>query len=142
MKIDASSYPEMRAWFALVTPRIFPNLPADIDPVAVLERTEAISMARARKGLSLAIGDIIELTSRWSVSEMASIDAELTDAGLPTLSTIRLRFSKAVGSIIRRGRIQNEAEYYLVRNAADVDAERRELLFGLLDTWEASLTDP
>ena len=99
-------------------------------------------MARARKGLSLAIGDIIELTSRWSVSEMASIDAELTDAGLPTLSTIRLRFSKAVGSIIRRGRIRNEAEYYLVRNAADVDAERRELLFGLLDTWEASLTDP
>lgn len=138
MQIASSTYPAMRAWFAHVAPRLFPNVSVEADPVLALDRIEAISMANARKGLSMAIGDIVEMTDNWPNGEIASLDAELTTASLPTLSAIRIQFSKSIRSIVRRGSIKNDEEYYLIRNAAEMDPERGEELFGLLEKWEGS----
>lgn len=86
----------------------------------------------------MAIGDIVEMTDNWPNGEIASLDAELTTASLPTLSAIRIQFSKSIRSIVRRGSIKNDEEYYLIRNAAEMDPERGEELFGLLEKWEGS----
>ena len=86
----------------------------------------------------MAIGDIVEMTDHWPNCEIASLDAELTAASLPTLSAIRVQFSKSIRTIVRRGSIRNDEEYYLIRNAAEIDPERSKVLFGLLEKWEAS----
>lgn len=86
----------------------------------------------------MAIGDIVEMTDHWSSSAIASLDTELGAAGLPTLSAIRVQFSKAIRAIIRRGRIRSEGEYYLIRNAAEIDPERSEMLLCLLEKWEGA----
>ncbi|MGN6289188.1 MAG: hypothetical protein ACTHNA_08015 [Sphingopyxis terrae] len=141
MKISADSYPTMRAWLATVAPYLFPDVPADADPVRALDRIAETSMSNARRGLSMAIGDIVEMTDSWPSREIMSLDAELATIGLPTLSAMRAQCSKAVRAILRRGRIKNEAEYYLIRNAVDIDPERSKALFDLLATWDHPETD-
>lgn len=141
MKISADSYPTMRAWLATVAPYLFPDVSADADPVRALDRIAETSMPNARRGLSMAIGDIVDMTDSWPNREIMSLDAELATIGLPTLSAMRAQCSKAVRAILRRGRIKSEAEYYLIRNAADIDPERSKALFDLLATWDHPETD-
>lgn len=140
MKIDAKDYPAMRAWFAVVAPRIFPDVPADADPILALDRIEAVSMANARKGLSMAIGDVVEMTDHWNPDEIEMLNKELIAAGLHSFAMIRARFSKAIAGIVRRGRIKSESEYYLLRNAAELDPGRAQAFFGLTEKWEDEIT--
>ncbi len=67
----------------------------------------------------MAINDCIEMAARWPAEKIAAVDAELRANGLITLSTIRRRFSKRLHSILKRGRIRTEVEYYLVRGAIE-----------------------
>ncbi len=141
MRIAASDYERMRAWFALVVPRVFPLelLKPETDPVVALDVIATRSMAKARQGLAVAIGDLVEMASGVDESSIAALDVELSAAGLPAFAEARALFSKGVQRVMRRGRIEDEDEHYAVRNAAEMPGADLEKLRALLGEYEVRL---
>ena len=142
MKVDADNYEQLRAWFVRVVPEI---LPADLvtpqsDPVNCLDQLAAHSATKARAGLAMALGDIIEATSGWPAAQVAEIDGRLEREGLPTLTQMRVRFSTALQRVIKRGSIRGHAEYYAVRNAAELTKDHESPLWKLISAYEARVT--
>lgn len=112
----------------------------EADPVAMLDALAATAPAKARQGLAMAIGDLVEMTSDWPRERIAALDAGLAGDALPTLGEMRARFSNAVQRPRRRGRIKDEVEYHAVRNAAEMAGEEAEAHWRLLADYEASTT--
>src|SRR5689334_13405588 len=109
MKIDARNYEQMKAWFAHLVPKtIAPELlTPENHPVACLEQIESRWPAKARNGLAMAIGDTIEMTEGWPLKQVAETDRLLANDGLPTLTEMRVRFSKVIRRVLNRGSIKN-----------------------------------
>jgi hypothetical protein len=141
MAVSATEYETLRAWSAKFLEQIWPlpaGLSADSHPIAVLDAMAQKAPARARQGLGMMIGDLIEDTGRLPASEVKRIDAEFANAGLPTLSEMRLRFMRQVTRILKRGSIRNDEDYYLIRNAVEgLAANEQERLWELLADYES-----
>lgn len=139
MRIEPDDYERMRRWLGFMAPRVFPPelLTAETDPLAALDRIAAGSAAQARRGLGMAIGDIVEFTGGWSAGEVSKIDDMLSHAELSTLTAVRSRFSKVIQRVLRRGRIRNEDEFHAVRNAAEQPGADAPALWPLLAAYEA-----
>jgi hypothetical protein len=138
MRIDPSEYARLRTWLSHMVQKVFPPemLTAESHPIAVLDRISATRPAKARGGLGMAIGDIVEFTSGWSVSQVTECDQELSQSDLPTLSEMRARFSKLLQGVVRRGRIRNDDEFYAVCNAVEQQGVDIASLRTLLETYE------
>jgi hypothetical protein len=135
MLVRAENYEQLRLWLRSMVALTMPDIEAgsEIDPVRVLD---GFPKAKAREGLTLAIGDIVEMTNGWSPSRIALIDRQLFEEGLPSLSEIQVVFSKTVTRVVRRGVIKSDAEYYLVRNAAELPSEHQPILLSLIEAYE------
>lgn len=140
MKIGAEEYEQMRAWFAYIVPRVFPSelLNAPTHPVTILDQTAATSPAKARTGLAMAISDIVEMTADWPLDRVRGIDDDLVREKLPSLTALRVRFSKAVSRAVSRGSIKGDVEYHAVRNAAELAQEGTAPLWRLISDYEKS----
>lgn len=138
MQIELSEYERLRSWFSYMTPKVFPPalLTADTDPVAVLDQMAAKTPAKARIGLGMAIGDMVEFTSDWPASEVTTCNRELSQMGLPTLSEVQARFSKLVQRVVRRGRIKSDEEFYALRNAVEQQGPSTEGILRMLGEYE------
>ena len=139
MEIEPSEYERLRSWLGYMFPKLFPqDRPSpDTDPVAVLDRLAAGSPAKARSGLNMAIGDIIEFTAGWSAADVSSCDQELSRMGLPTLSEMQARFSRLVQRVVHRGWIRSDEEFYAIRNAVEWAGAGASTLSQLLDASES-----
>jgi hypothetical protein len=138
MRIDAQNYEQMKAWFAyLVAETIPPELiTPETHPVACLEQIESRWPGKARSGLAMAIGDTIEMTEGWPLERVAETDRLLANDGLPTLTEMRVHFSKVIRRVLNRGSIKNEVEYYALRNAAELAHDGGKKLWSLLSAYE------
>jgi hypothetical protein len=138
MQIEPTEYERLRSWLHYMVPKVFPAelLNAETDPVVVLDRMASKSPGRARQGLRMAIGDVVEITGGWSAAELEHCDSELSGKGLPTLTDVRACFSKAVRRVVRRGRIRSEEEFYALRNAVDQQGINADALAPLLEAYE------
>jgi hypothetical protein len=102
----------LRAWFdrlpfqELLTP--------EVHPAAILDKLELDSPTRARDGLSMAINDVMESAVDLTAEEISAIDTEFRSRGILTLSEVRLRYGRHYRAIVKRGRIRDEEEYYLI----------------------------
>lgn len=92
---------------------------SDINPLVVLQGIEERSLSNARKGLRMAVNDMVEMCERQPQDYVARLDQKLVANDAMTLTEARARFSKSLNSVLRRGQIVDEVEYYLVRNAVD-----------------------
>jgi len=139
MRIDPSEYARLRSWFSHMVPKVFPSdlLTPDTHPIAVLDRMAVKIPAKARSGLGMAIGDVVEFTSNWPASDVTACDRELSQLSLPTLSEVRARFSKLVQRIVRRGQIKSDEEFYALRNAVEQQGADSAGLWPLLEAYEA-----
>jgi hypothetical protein len=140
MKITADNYDQMRQWFAVVIEVEMRgiNVSADHHPITVLDAMASRAPARARQGLGMAIGDMIEAAEGWQVGTVAEVDRKLGNLGLPTLSAMRFEFEGRIRAIVKRGRIRNDAEYYLARNAAEMADMPEDEIWKLLGAYEAT----
>ncbi|MGN6122220.1 MAG: hypothetical protein ACTHOJ_04610 [Sphingomonas oligoaromativorans] len=143
MKITADEYEQFRRWLAIISPIVFAGMHSlpEASPIVVLDHIAMKSPARARQGLEMAIGDIIEATNRWDSGRLAEIEANLAGAGLPTFHEVRLRFSRGVQAILKRGRIANEREYHTVRNAVEGLEPNEDQMWAMLSAYEATVVD-
>ena len=139
MRIDPSEYARLRSWFSHMVPKVFPSdlLNPDTHPIAVLDRMAVKTPAKARSGLGMAIGDVVEFTSDWPASDVTACNHELSQSGLPTLSEVRARFSKLVQRVVRRGHIKSDDEFYALRNAVEQQGADSASLWPLLEAYEA-----
>lgn len=129
MQISAADYPALKAFFVWAMAQLrapMPGLPPEHHPVAVLEDFERRSMAMARKGLALAIGDLVDDLSDLTAEQVTRIDEALSSAGIITLTEVRARFWSKIRSIRKRGSVRNEAEYYALRNVVEALPEREQ----------------
>ncbi len=121
-----------------------PGMPPEIHPLYVLEATEKTSPSNAKRGVQMAVNDIIEMTSKWKLERVLEADAKFATAGGCTLSEVRLEYSKTFFKILERGLIRSETEYYLVKGIRDgnnfqAKETKGAQIEGLLATFEANL---
>jgi len=97
------------------------NLPPPSEsPSDFFERIEKISLPKAKRGLQMAINDIVEIIScEWDPLQISEADKRFAAAGLSTLSEMRLRYSKKYSKIFKSGVINNEIEYYIIKGVID-----------------------
>ena len=142
MRIEPAEYERMRSWLAYMVPIVFSSdlLSPDTDPAAVLDRLASKSLAKARTGLAIAVGDIVEFASVWPAADVEKCNRELSEKGLPTLTEVQARFSKMVQRVVRRGRIKSDEEFYTLRNAVEQPGADTATLWSLLDAYETRRT--
>ena len=141
--VRAEDYEDLKgflAWFNQHLLAVPDGLPADQHPIAVLSHLEAQSMSIARKGLRMAIGDLIEDTADLSAAQVRTIDEALAARALPSLTSVRLQFWSKIHGIVRRGEVRNETEYYALRTVVEtMPGEERENGWRLLAAFENNL---
>ena len=79
------------AWFGLFPS---PGLLSEHHPVAILEKLEKSSPARARLSLVTVIKDILEWASGFKASEIEAIDRDFSARGIITVSELLTRYSR------------------------------------------------
>jgi hypothetical protein len=143
VKVTSENYEELKRtvlWLfqQLISDRM-PSLDPASHPRVTIECLERQSMAAARKGVGLAIGDLIELSEGAPADVVGEWDRALQAQDLPTLSSIRAQFGHRTRSIMKRGRIRNENEYFALRNIADsLPGAEREAAWSMLDAFMMS----
>lgn len=120
MSVDAV-YDREKAFFSYITKEILPltGMPEEDRPIAVLERFEKLGSSVARKSLTQGIHDCLAMTATMGPEKVRALDQKLLDLGIATLSEIRYKYWKKLKSIIKRGLIKNESEYYAILCAKD-----------------------
>ena len=140
MQINAADYPSLKAFFAWAFEHLMPSasgIPPEAHPMAVLEGFEVRSIAIARKGLAMAIGDIIELTESLSPARVTAVDSALRAEGIITLTDVRARFWTRVRRIMERGALRGETDYYALRNVVEtLSGDEQTVGWGLLAAYE------
>ncbi|MBL6616954.1 MAG: hypothetical protein ISP49_03950 [Reyranella sp.] len=108
--------------------------------MASLEVLEKKNIKAASNGLLQAINDCVEMSFHLNPEIVAKLDEQLRDQGIVTLSELPRRYSKKYASIVKRGRIKNDTEYYLIQNVqgdpTTKTPEERALLERLVTDYE------
>ncbi len=113
-------YHALKAFWRFLTERWFSHIPiaTESSPAKLLEQLELSSPSKATAGLRMAVNDLIEMSSHMAPAEVTALDSELAEAGLLTLTQVRGRYSKRLQSVLKRGTVRTEVEYYLLRGVA------------------------
>jgi hypothetical protein len=116
----STEYIELKTFLLAFFERFMPNnLPQESQPLlalaASLEAMEQTAPTRAFAGLRMAVNDCIEMSSHWPAQKVSALDSELMSLHIVTLSQVRHRYSAKYASLLKRGRIKNEVEYYLLQ---------------------------
>jgi hypothetical protein len=112
-------YAELRRFVETWGERLAPEgLPPELRPAQVIAAFEQ----RSRRplplsGLRQALGDILEDALEFAPDQIVRADAVLREAGAPTLTQMLLRRAGIFRAIVRRGRLRNDTEFYLVTAA-------------------------
>jgi hypothetical protein len=91
--------------------------------------------------LRQAVNDTVEDLSGQPLEYVQRLDAALHTAGIVTFSEVRRRYASSYKRILKRSKIKNETEYYLIAGVlADSSAlasdEERTLLSQLVAQYE------
>lgn len=96
-----------------------PQDPAEVHPLATCASIEKASLANAKRGLLMATNDFVEATSDWTPEQVAEADLRLAACNTYSLTEVRRRYSHKYLQILKRGKIRNSEEYYLIKGVAD-----------------------
>lgn len=100
---------------------------------ALAQIAAKVGRSKALVGLRQAIGDCVESAHENGPEWIRQFDAECAALGIVTLSQLSVRYRAKYKAILKRGRIRNETEYYLITGVASdltvpiPDEERVEL---------------
>jgi hypothetical protein len=109
-------YAELRGYLNFFATHVWGIDPASpIHPTNVGDAAvDLIGRSKALEGLRQAVNDTMEVLRHQPLAYIQKLDAALSDAKLLTSSEVRRRYASAYGRLLKRGRISNETEYYLV----------------------------
>jgi len=109
-------YAELHAYLHFYSTHVSGIDPADpIHPSNVGKRIVAeYGRSKALDGLKQAVNDTVEELSHQPPDYIQRLDAGLREHGAITFSEIRRRYASSYKRILKRGKIKNETEYYLI----------------------------
>ncbi|RUR70982.1 hypothetical protein EJP67_28405 [Variovorax guangxiensis] len=121
--LSTEDYEQLKKFFVcyvdLFVPPTHRSDEPEHQPLVFLGNLEKTSLSNAKKGLQMAVNDVVEMSSDWTPKQLAEADAKFAEVGSLTLSEVRRRYSKKYLQILKRGTIRSEAEYYLVKGIVD-----------------------
>lgn len=130
-------------WLLHVSPPGYLDAADPIHPVNVLAGFERrLPFSQVLSGLKQSVNDCLEEAEDWSPGQIRQADESLMAAGAPSLSELLTTRSKQFRQILRRGKIRNDTEFYLVSAAlADTvmarPAQELEQLGAMLVAYES-----
>jgi len=142
-------FEELRAFVCFYSTHIWKIDPAsEIHPANTGKQiVEKVGRSRALEGWRQAANDILEETSYLSSTALAELDRILRSQGVLSISELRYRQSASFRRILKRGRIRDETEYYLINGivvdmANGIPDEERDVLQRLMDAFEKTVSPP
>jgi hypothetical protein len=110
-------YQQLFAFVAFCATHVMGIDPADINhPKNTGERiVQDFGKSKALEGMRQATNDIVEMLSDKQSAYIAELDATLLNAKVITASEVRRRYAASYRRIVKRGKVQNDTEYYLVK---------------------------
>ena len=143
MKVTADNYESLKGFFGWMVNNVM-TLPVGLapegHPMVQIKMFEEKSAAIARQSLRIGIGDTLELTMDWGAEKIRAADEALAALHFPTLTTVRLEFSRKIRGIMSRGRVRSEAEYYALRNVVEgMGDEERAKAWDILGAYETEV---
>ncbi len=105
-------YTELKSFLRFFSERFLDQRVAAANerPLAVLERQEQESPARAASGLRMAVNNCMEISSPWPLSQIVALDKEMQAKGLLSLSCVRSRVWGRYTAMLKRGGIRTPDE--------------------------------
>ena len=128
-------FAELEAFVGFYATAIMGIDPANIvHPTTQLHSIAAqVGKAKALIGLRQAVNDCLEWADDATVEEISDLDGALKSRGVVTFTELLIRRSRKYKAVLKRGRIRNDTEYYMVNAAASDQSmamstdERRQL---------------
>ena len=119
-KLAVDQYNDLKNFLSLFATRfMYTKVVPKGDLVSALEAMEKDSPRRAADALMMMINDCLEMSSDWRGEEVRAFDAELESKNIITLTTLRRQYSKQYARVLKRGKINSEGEYYLLKGMLD-----------------------
>ena len=114
-------YSELISFVSIFATHAWNVDPTDpVHPASLAARiAETFGRAKALIGARQAANDAIEALRGLTQQQLASLDARLIEAGSTTVAEMRRRYSRQYKAVLKRGRIRNETEFYLVKGILD-----------------------
>jgi hypothetical protein len=106
---------------------------AEVHPLTALCEITERSPKKALDGLRMAIDDCIDMAAKWPPERVREVDEALQLAGVVTVSELRRRYWRKFRTIVDRGVIVSQSEYYLVKGVTSGSLDSPEELL-LLET--------
>lgn len=121
IKLTPNEYQNLKLFLDFFSTRFFYTkaMTAENNLMTALAEMEKKTPARAVDALSMMINDCLEMSSDWRAEKVAPIDSELKVLGIITLTELRHQYSKQYARVIKRGKINSEEEYYLLKGILD-----------------------
>lgn len=92
---------------------------ADISPTKVLKQLEQKSKSIARRGLKAGLLDIFQMLSHFPVELKDEVNEKLCEERFPTLNKLATVVTDIYNKVLRRGKIKNLEEYYVIKEVLD-----------------------
>lgn len=139
--LTADDYEKLKTFMGLYVDWFFPKVgKPENHPLVFIADLEKTSLSNAKRGVQMAVNDILESNSYWTSDQVAAADARFTAQGSITLSEVRRKYSKKHQQVLKRGVIRNETEYYLLKgmmdNGGSGEAAENEQMVSLLAAFE------
>lgn len=136
-------YSELLAYVGLFATVVWKINPADeVHPLKTIEEiVRKFGKSKALIGLRQAANDTVDESRRWSLQTKFDVNEIFNASGILTVSEITRRYSAKYKSIIQRGLIKNDTEFYvvnaiLVDQGSEISDEERANLQRLTETYE------
>jgi len=146
-KISPEDNEKLKVFLGLYVDWFLPKSDVTMEnhPLAVLVKFEKESLTNAKRGLQMAINDIVEFTADWRPEQVAEADAKFASHGTFTLFEIRRRYSRKYLQVLKRGMIRSKVEYYLLKGILDSGsiepgATETQQIQSLMAAFEAKIT--
>lgn len=120
------------------------NKDAPLHPSNVLEDIEKQSFSLAIKSLKIGLGDCIAMINHLSKVQKSDLNNILKGNDFSTIEILTFKIRNTFKKIIKRGRIKNEKEYYVIIEILsdvedDISTEERLKLNELISTFETKI---
>ncbi len=137
----ALTYDQLRLFVVTAMPYAFDlgALSHADHPLTAIEALERKSQAQAMSGIKMAASDLVSMFANESASKLKQIEADLADAGSPSLALVTAYIRRNTTKIVQRGAIKSDEEFEQMKAVLDtpnLDDELRTKLQSLVDGYE------
>ena len=121
-----------------------PQMSPELAPHVVARRIkDTAGLSAAIEGCKQAINDLLEMVLDAPQEQQSIVDARLVRAGAPRLQSLLASRAKCISTILKRGALKTETEFYLLKEAlinehALMSSKQRQLAESMLARYEQS----